>query len=74
MSNNKPLKMKLKSDDIRLIPISDDVVLFFHAPTLQLYPLKDKRLISFLQSIKEGGIRLAQELSDYKDINNFIIK
>ena len=73
MSNNKPLKMKLKSDDIRLIPISDDVVLFFHAPTLQLYPLKDKRLISFLQSIKEGGIRLAQELSDYKDINNFII-
>lgn len=50
----------LKAKDIHLITTDTSIVLFFHAATLQMYPLdkkEDKELIEFLKSLSEDGTR-----------------
>jgi radical SAM protein with 4Fe4S-binding SPASM domain len=46
---------KLCPEDIELITISDEITLFFHAKSLQIYPLKDIELIDFLRIFKQNG-------------------
>jgi radical SAM protein with 4Fe4S-binding SPASM domain len=58
---------KLYQEDIELIVISDKITLFFHAKSLQIYPLKDIELINFLQVFKENGYDGALKKYDHAD-------
>ena len=54
----------LKAKDIHLITTDTSIVLFFHAATLQMYPLdkkEDKELIEFLESLSKDGTRKKAE-------------
>lgn len=70
-------KYRLKQEHIQLIPIDKEITLFFHSESLQIYPLQDKDLITFLSCYKENGREQMATLyskEDFKTIDDFIHK
>ena len=68
-------KYILKQEHIQLIPIDNDNMLFFHTELLQMYPLQDKELITFLSYYKENGREKTMAVyskEDFEAIDDFI--
>lgn len=66
---------KLNPDHIQLIPISKEEVLFYHAQSLQIYPLFDKRIIAFLEDYKNNGYiktKRKYDISEFYELYGFI--
>ena len=70
-------KYRLKQEDIHLVPIDKETTLFFNKELLQIYPLQDEELITFLSRYKENGRKKTATLyskEDFKYIDDFIYK
>jgi radical SAM protein with 4Fe4S-binding SPASM domain len=66
----------LHPTDIELIPINNNITLFYHASSLQVYPLSDREIIQFLLYFKAYGYDKTLEKYDIKeefhDIYDFV--
>ena len=51
-------KNKIEPTHIHLIEISENITLFFHTETLQIYPIKDKLILDFLKDFKNFGNKI----------------
>ena len=65
-------KNKLEKNHIHLINISNDVTLFLHTETLQIYPIKDQALLSFLTDFKKNGHEILVENPENKLLFDFV--
>jgi radical SAM protein with 4Fe4S-binding SPASM domain len=75
LKTNKMSKQLLKQEDIRLIKISDEITLFFHCKSLQIYPLKDSEIINFLYTLQQYGYDNTEKKyasRDFKELYEFI--
>lgn len=50
----------LVPEEIKLLPIDDECTLFYHSATMQIYPLKDKEIIQFLEMLSAKGKACAE--------------
>jgi len=63
----------LNSCDIFLTSLNSGTTLFFHAASLQIYPLKDKRIIKFLTQYREQGKDILLDNTENQEIYDFIV-
>jgi len=69
----------LKAKDIHLVPTDTSIILFYHAATLQMYPLdkeEDKVLVEFLESMEKDGARKTRKKygEKYEEYLDFVDK
>lgn len=72
MNNNTLLQ-----SDIKLLPIDNQITLFYHAETLQIYPIENSELLNFLLCYRESGYVVTKsKYPTYKfyELYNFICK
>lgn len=69
-------KYIITSHNIEIIPISDEIFLFFHSESLQLYPLTDKAIINFLLSVKNYGLETTKQKyhNEFEELHSFILE
>lgn len=54
--------------DIHFVDIDDNTTLFFHVPTLQIYPLqKSNEILDFLRQVQHYGFDSAREICNIED-------
>ena len=62
----------LNQTDIHLIKISEEVTLFFHSSSLQIYPIQDTDLLSFLFDFQQNGQQIIETNNSYKEMYDFV--
>lgn len=62
---------KLLPNHIQLVNISEELKLFFHVPSLQIYPLTDKRIITFLERYVKYGYKKTKIKYPTTEFNEF---
>ena len=67
----------LQPDHIKLIDVSEENTLFFHTRTLQIYPIHDQDILSFLKTYQEKGYYQTKKeypAEDFHELYDFICK
>lgn len=71
-------KTKMSLNNIKLLQSDAKTVLFFHADTLQIYPIDcDSELCKFLKSIESAGFETTKKIygdEDFNTLYDFVIK
>lgn len=65
-------KYKIEKNHIHLVRISEEITLFLHTETLQIYPINDKALLSFLSDFKKNGHKVLVDNLENQLLFDFI--